>query len=233
MYYYVYRITFIEDKDNKKYYYGARASKLPPQLDLGEKYFSSSSLVKELISTRGKENFKFKVVSVHPSRQEALIKEIKLHAYFNVESHDKFLNRKNQRSALFTQSTLDKTCMYKGTRNYFIHKSKVDVYVKLGYTVGVNPITLKNKKRFYGEHNPVYGKKHSERTKEIISDCRSKLIKVTFCDGNILEFKNRTLLGSYLGMSVALGCALVRYKNRSSKLLRYNIKHIEVDNENN
>ena len=56
MYYYVYRIT---NKLLNKHYYGSRGSKIEPKLDLGIKYFSSSTdknfiktvLVTKLIST--------------------------------------------------------------------------------------------------------------------------------------------------------------------------------------
>ena len=68
-YHYVYRIT---NTQTNKHYYGVRSSKVEPKLDLGIKYFSSST-DKEFIKEQ-KENktiFKYKIIKQFNSRKEA------------------------------------------------------------------------------------------------------------------------------------------------------------------
>jgi hypothetical protein len=60
MFYYVYKIT---DKKTNKFYIGARCSKITPDSDLGIKYFSSSKIVKYLISINGVDNFIFEIIN--------------------------------------------------------------------------------------------------------------------------------------------------------------------------
>lgn len=60
MFYYVYKIT---DKKTNKFYIGARCSKITPDSDLGIKYFSSSKIVKSLISINGVDNFIFEIIN--------------------------------------------------------------------------------------------------------------------------------------------------------------------------
>ena len=62
IYYYVYRITNIV---NNTHYYGRRFSKILPKLDLGIKYFSSSS-VKEFIldQKQNRHNYKYKIIVI-------------------------------------------------------------------------------------------------------------------------------------------------------------------------
>ena len=56
MFHYVYRIT---NKKENKHYYGVRSSKVEPKLDLGVKYFSSST-DKEFINEQKINNYLFK-----------------------------------------------------------------------------------------------------------------------------------------------------------------------------
>ncbi len=95
-YHYVYRIT---NKIQNKHYYGVRSSKIEPKLDLGIKYFSSSSN-KEFILDQ-KENFltyKYKIIKKFNSKEEAIKLEIKLHKKFNVGINESFYNKSIQTS---------------------------------------------------------------------------------------------------------------------------------------
>ena len=90
MWYYVYRIT---DKRNKKHYYGSRGSDLPPKLDLGHVYYSSSSN-KDFIEAQlvRRHDFKYKIIFICDSREKAFKLEYKLHRKFKTTSHPAFHN---------------------------------------------------------------------------------------------------------------------------------------------
>lgn len=99
MYYYVYRIT---NTAVKKHYYGKRSSKYPPNQDLGVRYFSSSK-DKEFIEAQHStpEIFRYKVVKICTSNEEAVSLEIKLHNKFNVGNNTHFYNRAKQTTTKF------------------------------------------------------------------------------------------------------------------------------------
>lgn len=104
MYHYVYRITNIVDK---KYYYGKRSTKYSPDKDLGIRYFSSSrdqEFQKDQRSNKG--NYKYKVIKICSSVQEALELEVRLHAKFDVGNHPSFYNRCKQTSTKFDTTGL-------------------------------------------------------------------------------------------------------------------------------
>lgn len=93
IYFYVYRITNVI---NNTHYYGRRFSKVLPKLDLGVKYFSSSS-VKEFILDQKKNphNYKYKIIVITKTKERAVELEEKLHAKFDVANHPNFINRMN------------------------------------------------------------------------------------------------------------------------------------------
>lgn len=96
MFHYVYRITNLKEN---KHYYGCRSSKIEPKLDLGIKYFSSSKN-KEFIKDQkvNPQDYKYKIIKIFDSREEALELEIKLHAKFNVGVNESFYNKAKQTS---------------------------------------------------------------------------------------------------------------------------------------
>jgi hypothetical protein len=99
MNHYVYRIT---NKILNKHYYGVRSSDIEPKLDLGTKYFSSSTdsdFIKD--QKTHPENFKYKIVRICETKEKALELEIKLHAKFNVGINESFYNRAKQTSTSF------------------------------------------------------------------------------------------------------------------------------------
>lgn len=106
-YHYVYRIT---NTQTNKHYYGVRSSKVEPKLDLGIKYFSSST-DKEFIKEQ-KENksiFKYKIIKQFNSREEAVKLEIKLHSKFDVGLNESFYNRAKQTSTRFDTTGIKHT----------------------------------------------------------------------------------------------------------------------------
>ena len=89
-FHYVYQIT--EISTNKKYI-GSRTSKIDPSLDLGLKYFSSSSNA-EFIKNQ-KENpikFEYKILSIFETKEEAINEEIRLHNLYDVGRNLEFYN---------------------------------------------------------------------------------------------------------------------------------------------
>ena len=105
LYHYVYRIT--NTKINK-HYYGVRTSKQEPHKDLGIKYFSSST--DEEFKSDQKTNpqdYKYKVVSIRDTREEAVGLEVRLHARFNVGVNESFYNKVKQTSICFDYTGLE------------------------------------------------------------------------------------------------------------------------------
>lgn len=96
---YVYRIT---NTQMNKHYYGVRSSKVEPKLDLGIKYFSSST-DKEFIQEQkeNKDIFKYKIIKLFNSRKEANNFEIYIHEKFNVGINESFYNRAKSTSTGF------------------------------------------------------------------------------------------------------------------------------------
>lgn len=90
-FHYVYRIT--NTKINK-HYYGVRSSKVEPSKDLGFKYFSSSSDQEFIKDQRiNPQDYKYVIVSIFNSREEAANLEIILHAKFDVGVNESFYNK--------------------------------------------------------------------------------------------------------------------------------------------
>lgn len=96
IYHYVYRITNVVEK---KHYYGKRSSKCDPKLDLGIVYFSSST-DKEFRADQklNPQNYKYKIVQLFETSEEAYIREIELHKLFKVGINSNFYNKTSQTS---------------------------------------------------------------------------------------------------------------------------------------
>jgi len=94
---YTYRITNVQDH---KYYYGVRTAENPYE-DLGHKYFSSSSDLDFIEEQKiNPSRFKYKVLKIFDSYEEASsgesrFSEANLHKKFNVQMHEQFYNKLN------------------------------------------------------------------------------------------------------------------------------------------
>ena len=98
-YHYVYRIT---NTKLNKHYYGTRSSRIEPSKDLGFKYFSSSSDILFMDDQKNNpHDYKYAIVSVFDSREEALELEVILHAKFDVGVNESFYNKSKQTSKRF------------------------------------------------------------------------------------------------------------------------------------
>lgn len=90
-YHYVYRITNLVEN---KHYYGKRSSHIDPKLDIGFKYFSSSK-DKEFRHDQkiNPSHYRYKVIRLFSTANEACLYESKLHYKFNVGQNPSFYNR--------------------------------------------------------------------------------------------------------------------------------------------
>lgn len=99
LYHYVYRITNIV---LNKHYYGKRTSKVEPRLDLGIKYFSSSTDKAFKQDQKAfPENYKYKIVVICKNSTTALAYEIRLHNKYNVGINSAFYNKAKQTAVGF------------------------------------------------------------------------------------------------------------------------------------
>ena len=105
-YHYVYQI--IELNTNKKYI-GSRSSNILPSFDIGNKYFSSSR-DKEFLKNQKENpsNYKYEVLSIFESREDALTEEVRLHALYNVGINEEFINRAKQTATKFITNPWNK-----------------------------------------------------------------------------------------------------------------------------
>lgn len=88
---YVYKLTFIP---TNQYYIGYRGSKTSNPMDLLTTYFTSSKVVKKLISEYGVENFKKEILAEFESGLDAYEYEQKLLVEHNVECNIQMLNKR-------------------------------------------------------------------------------------------------------------------------------------------
>ena len=102
-YHYVYRITNIKEK---MYYYGVHSCNCLPKEDIGVKYYSSSSIDWFIQDQKiNKQDYKYKIVKLFPTRDEANKYESMLLYKFKVTKNDKFYNK-----AIYCNNTLYGDC---------------------------------------------------------------------------------------------------------------------------
>lgn len=102
-YHYVYRITW---NSHRMHYYGSRSSDLPPNLDLGIRYFSSSSNQQFIDLQRSNpSDFSYKILFTTKTKEEAVSLETTLHRRVDVARRTDFINKANQTNSSFTYST--------------------------------------------------------------------------------------------------------------------------------
>lgn len=97
---YTYLIVYKENF----YYYGVRTCKIEPENDLGIKYFSSSKLIKELLSKESIDDFKFIIRKKFKTREKALKCEEKILRKFDVLNNMNWLNKAINSNFSFVKS---------------------------------------------------------------------------------------------------------------------------------
>ena len=98
-FHYTYIIT---DHLMDKYYIGARSSDVLPMLD---EYMGSSSTLTALINERGDDEFTKTILGVWPSRDLAILHEMRLHILYDVDKNPQYYNRAKQTSVSFYYSS--------------------------------------------------------------------------------------------------------------------------------
>lgn len=176
-FYYVYRLTCTHPShaEGPKYYYGWRCSKVPPEQDT--LYVSSSRLVKDTIKHLGREWFKKKILACYSTKQEAIEKEVLLHAYFDVKSHPLFFNRANQTSSGFvtgeklTEAQKQKLREKATGKKHSLESRKKMSQQRRGKKR--KPLSLEHKEKI---RKALLGKHHSPATRQKMIDTRKKLV---------------------------------------------------------
>lgn len=117
-YHYVYRITNIVEN---MHYYGVHSCNCEPKYDIGVKYFSSST-VTEFISDqkRNRANYKYKIIKLFPTREEANQYELKLLYKFKANINKKFYNRAIYCNNSLHSDTTNMMTVYNTIDNKFI-----------------------------------------------------------------------------------------------------------------
>jgi hypothetical protein len=164
IYFCVYRITNIAEK---KHYYGYKSSIIHPSKVIGITYFSSLTKEEGIAFRKDQkenpQNYKYKIVQLFDTKEEALNREIKLHKKFNVKTHPNFYNKANQTSTGFDTT---------GT-SYESLESRLKKSIRM-ITDNKNRDMSGENNPMFGSHrtgadNPFYGKTHSQKTRDLIS----------------------------------------------------------------
>lgn len=98
-YSYVYRIT---NKEENKHYYGSRVCKMSKRFSINAledlKEYKSTSSLKDFktLQIERPEIFKYKIIKIFKTKNEAIEYESLLHKKFNVKDNPKFYNKHNQ-----------------------------------------------------------------------------------------------------------------------------------------
>ena len=159
-YHYVYLITDIEPTDSRKFYIGVRSSNVLPDLDFD--YMSSSATLLECIHQRPTSFLKI-ILSIWPSRKEAIQEEVRLHQLYNVSKNNEFYNIVKQTTTKFDSSGEDNFFFGKslcGEKNGFFGKTHTEKTKKHLSSI------RKGKRK--GKENSFFGKHHTKEAKKRI-----------------------------------------------------------------
>lgn len=172
MYYYVYRISCFHPESTANYYYGSRASHHHPSVDIN--YWSSSRYVRAAREKFGHQWFTKKIISIYSTRVEALAKEIRLHAYFNVKDHPRFFNRANQTSVRFIPCPDPNQSQRQVGNTYALgHTHSQATRDRIAAAKRGQRHTLETRAKMaaarQGKPSPMLGKHHSQVTRDQMS----------------------------------------------------------------
>lgn len=102
IYHYVYIISNVVEQ---KQYIGCRSSNVPPEDDIGKRYFSSSRDKEFMTDQReNHQNYVYEVVDVFVDRKSAIELEIVLHETYDVGRNPRFYNNAKQTSVGFSNA---------------------------------------------------------------------------------------------------------------------------------
>lgn len=105
VYYYVY---WIYNSKIKKSYVGVRKSKIPPNKDIGKKYFSSST-DQDFIDDQqnNSKDYKYYIMDTFDTLEDASSYEMAIHEYFEVQKNENFYNKARATCSGFLTSCIN------------------------------------------------------------------------------------------------------------------------------
>jgi len=115
---------------------------------------------------------------------------------------------------------------FSGTNNPFYgdHRFKGENNPFYGETHTEESLKKMRNRRLFGEANSFWKHTHTQDTKDKLSKYRSHRTKIIFIDGKEISLSRKIDIGSYLGVSTALGVQLCSIKKHLWH--KYNIKEI-------
>lgn len=195
IYYYVYRIT---NKIENKHYYGKRTCyKVHPKDDIGVTYFSSSKdKLFKLDQKENPQNYKYKVIKIFNSDNEAIAYESMLHNKFQVAINPNFYNKSKQTKNGF--DTTGKVSVKDKENNYFSVSKNDERYLSgelVGVTKGVPLSDLQKKKLSISLKNRKMTQEHKQKLSKAASgkkksEIHKKKLSKSSLENEITKGKN-------------------------------------------
>ncbi len=178
MYHYTYKITNLI---NNKIYYGVRSCKCLPEKDI--KYLGSGIAIKNAYKKYGIENFNKKVDEVFESRDEANLYEAEIVDEEWIERKDTYnlkiggLNGCGYKHTEEVKIKIGQASLGNSYALGYNHTEDAKMKIRqasLGKSYGLGykhteDAKMKISTAMKGEKNPMYGKKHTQRVRDIIS----------------------------------------------------------------
>lgn len=169
---YTYLIKFIP---TGQCYYGVRYSKNYTPDDLWVTYFTSSRFVKKLITEYGKNSFTYEVRRTFTSATQARRWEEKVLRRLNAAKRDIFINKYDHMHF----DMVSRVWVNNGIISKFVDFVCLADYLQEGWVHGrlfsnkhKSNISTSKQGRYTGALNPMYGKKHTEQTKNKLRTSR-------------------------------------------------------------
>ena len=167
-YHYVYRISNLTEN---KHYYGSRSCSCHPSEDLGIRYFSSSSNKQFILDQKAnRSNYRYKIVRICASRENALALEMKFHQRLNVDQNPAFYNQAKLTSTRFSSKG------YLTVRDFCGNCFNVpveDLRIKSGELTSVNSGKIRSaetRRKMSKARMGKPGKPHSDESRRKISE---------------------------------------------------------------
>lgn len=157
---YTYLLRF---KPTAQVYYGVRYAEKTRnvEVDLWQDYFTSSSIVKNLIEEHGTDAFEFEVRRFFETKEKAIMWEEKVLRRMKVITNSNWLNQ-NVNGAILTEHAGE----YMNAMYHPVHKETHSTAMQRNDVR--SKISKANKGKRTGEKNSFYGKTHTEEAKKKI-----------------------------------------------------------------
>jgi group I intron endonuclease len=151
-------------------YIGITSQKPKERFSSGRGYYHNEHF-KRAILLYGWENIEHKIIQSGMSREEAIVEEKRLIAFFDTTNYAKGYNLMTGGDGVGTHTaeTREKLRKLSTGKKWTQNQREKQSQRLLGHTLPKESKELLRQKRI-GNHNPFYGKKHTEETKQIIRE---------------------------------------------------------------